>query len=296
MSREITKQAENKVNIVGKLIEATFGSGNKDGKEYQRVSYKVRVNQSYEGHDEHSDIVVSNFAYPFTSTGKKNSMYDNIESMKSFLTAQNVGIDAADTVCITNGELEENAYVDRTGTLKSSRTIRSSFCSRAREETNDIAAFRVELFIMNMTDEVDSEGVETGRLLIKGGLVRYGGKLDVLDFIVEDPSKVDFIRRNYEVNQTGNFVGRIRDTVKTIEGAATATSSWGETLPEAGSSAVVHELIITGGADEAYDDEFAYDATDIRKAFNVRKARLEQKLEDSKKPAKPTASAPAGWE
>lgn len=296
MSREITKQAENKVCIVGKLIEATFNSGNKDGKEYQRVIYKVRVNQSYEGHEEHSDIVVSNFAYPFTSFGKKNTIYDNIESMKGLLTAQNAGIDSADRVCIYNGELEENAYVDRSGSLKSTRNIRSAFCSRAQDDANDIASFRVELFIMNMNDEVDSEGVETGRLLIKGAVVRYGGKIDVLDFIVEDPTKADFIRRNYEVNQTGSFVGRIRDTVKTVEGNNTATSSWGETLPDAGGSTVVHELIITGGADEPYDEEFAYDATDIRKAFNVRKARLEQKLEDSKKTSTATKPRLEGWE
>ena len=147
---------------------------------------------------------------------------------------------------------------------------------------------------MSMTDEVDSEGTETGRLLIKGGLVGYGGKLGVLEFVVEDPSKVDFIRRTYEENQTGSFVGRIRDCVKNVVAKKT-TGSWGEDIPDNAPTAI-HELIITGGAEMPYEEDFAYDPTDIRKAFNVRKAMLEQKLEESRKPKPaPKASAESLW-
>ena len=54
---------------------------------------------------------------------------------------------------------------------------------------------------------------------------------------------------------------------------------------------MVRELIITRGSDEPFDDDFAYDATEIKKAFNERKARLEQMQIDAKNNTKKSASA-----
>lgn len=304
MAKEITTQAENKVSIIGKLLNVNIrkGKARETGVDYASVTYEVRVRQSYEGHEEVSDVMVENTANMLIQKGPKagqvNPAYENIVNMEKFATAKNAGIDAADTVVITRGELVDNTYVSKqSGKVIPQRRVRASFCARANNpEAEDIASFRADIFIMSMTDEVDSEGAETGRLLIKGGLVGYGGRLGVLEFVVEDPGKVDFIRRTYEENQTGSFVGRIRDCVKNVVAKKT-TGSWGEDIPDNAPTAI-HELIITGGAEMPYEEDFAYDPTDIRKAFNVRKAMLEQKLEESraraeasKKQAKPTS----GW-
>ena len=142
---------------------------------------------------------------------------------------------------------------------------------------------------MDMKEEFDREGETTGRLIIKGAIVQYGGRLDVVEFIVESPDCVDYISNNWQPNDTVNVGGRIRYSVQEEKRAA-AESSWGEELPET-STRVVRELIITRGSDEPFEEDMAYDPTDIKKAFNERKARLEQMQLDAKtKASKPAAT------
>ena len=125
---------------------------------------------------------------------------------------------------------------------------------------------------MKMDDELDREGVPTGRLKIQGGIVQYGGKLDVVDFIVESPDTVEYISRNWEVNGTVTVKGRIRVLSQEEE---VQSSGWGEDVPET-TTRFVRELIITTGDDECKEEDFAYDPVEIKKAFNERKAAIEQ--------------------
>ena len=97
------------------------------------------------------------------------------------------------------------------------------------------------------------------------------------------------IRKNWEENQTVNVGGRIRFTSQEEKRSA-SESSWGEELPET-STRMVRELIITRGSDEPFDEDFAYSRADIQKAFNERKARLEQMQIDAKSSTKKSAPA-----
>ena len=125
---------------------------------------------------------------------------------------------------------------------------------------------------MDMHDEVDREGDTTGRMIIKGGIVQYGGKLDVVEFIVESPDTVEYISRNWETNGTVNVKGRIRVTSQEEE---VQSSGWGEDVPDT-TTRFVRELIITTGDDECKEEDFSYDPVEIKKAFNERKAAIEQ--------------------
>ena len=125
---------------------------------------------------------------------------------------------------------------------------------------------------MDMHDEVDREGDTTGRLVIKGGIVQYNGKLDVVEFIVEAPDTVEYISRNWETNGTVTVKGRIRVLSQEEE---VQSSGWGEDVPET-TTKFVRELIITTGDDECKEEDFAYDPVEIKKAFNDRKAAIEQ--------------------
>lgn len=288
MSKNIMTEANNKVNIVGKLMDVTLGSGTlSDGRKYERASLTVRVNQTFGGREEVSEIPLSMFATQYTKTNKVNPAYEQIQNLKKMKTAQNVGIDEADTVRVSGATLRENNFVSKSGQLINGWQINTSFIGTTN--ASDVATFQEELFIMDMHDEVDREGDPTGRLVIKGGIVQYGGKLDVLEFIVEQPEAVEFISRNWNVNDTIGTVGRIRVTSQE-EKSSGKTSSWGEDIPET-TTRFVRELIITKGDDEGHEEEFAYDPTDIKKAFNVRKARLEQMQIDAGKSSAPKASA-----
>ena len=269
--KSIQVQATNKINLAGKLMDVTFGDGKlSDGRTYQRATVTIRVTQAYGGKEETSDVQVGMFATEFTSTGKPNPAWKSINDLKLFKTAQNVGIDAASHVRLTGTSLQENYFTSRTGQFINGWQLRGSFINEAI--VADVASFVTDIFIMDMHDEVDREGDTTGRLVIKGGIVQYGGRLDVVEFIVEAPDTVEYISRNWEVNGTVTVKGRIRVLSQEEE---VQSSGWGEDVPDT-TTRFVRELIITTGDDECKEEDFAYDPAEIRKAFNDRKAAIEQ--------------------
>lgn len=269
--KSVNIQAGNKINLAGILMDVAPGSGKlSDGRQYKRATVTVRVTQTYGGRTETSDIQVGMFATEFTSTGKQNPAWKSLMDLEHMKTAQNVGIDAASRVRLTGATLQENNFVSRNGQLINGWQIRGSFINEAK--VSDIASFVTDIFIMSMDDEVDRDGDTTGRLKIRGGIVQYGGRLDVVDFIVEAPDVVEYIQRHWEVNSTVTVKGRIRVLSQEEE---VHSSGWGEDIPET-TTYFVRELIITTGDDEPKEDEFAYDPVEIKKAFNERKAMIEQ--------------------
>lgn len=295
--KNILEQAQNKINIVGKLLDVNIGEGVlNDGRKYMRATANIRVTQTYCGKEETSEIPVSLFAAQYTTTNKLNPMYQGVIDLANLKTAQNVGYDKADTVYIRNGNIRENNYVTKSGQVINTWQINTGFVNTTT--LSESASFIVDIFIMDMHDELDRDGDSTGRLVIKGGIVQYNGKLDVIEFIVEQPDHVDYISRNWNINDTVTVRGRIRITSKEEKQSGNA-SSWGEDVPEA-TTRIVRELIITKGDDEGKDEEFAYDPTDIKKAFNVRKAAIEQKQVDAKNVKPASKAAPTAnkysWE
>lgn len=269
--KDINIQAGNKINLAGTLMDVTTGNGKlSDGRTYKRATVTVRVNQTYGGKTETSDIQVGMFATEFTSTGKQNPAWKSLQDLELMKTAQNVGIDNASHVRLTGATLQENNFVSRNGQLINGWQIRGSFINEAK--VSDVASFVTDIYIMKMTEEVDREGDTTGRLIVQGGIVQYGGKLDVVNFIVEAPDTVEYISRNWVENGTVTVKGRIRVLSQEEE---VQSSGWGEDVPDT-TTKFVRELIITTGDDECKEEDFAYDPAEIRKAFNDRKAAIEQ--------------------
>lgn len=290
MSKDIMTQAMNKINVVGKLLDVTFRSGTlSDGRAYESANLTIRVNQFYGGREEVDEVPVSMFAAKYTLANKPNPGYDQIQALKTFKTVQAVGENDADVVRISGANIRENNFVSRTtGQIINGWQINSSFISKG--SATDVASFVIDIYIMDMHPEEDRDGDPTGRLVIKGGIVQYNGTLDVLEFIVEEPNSVEFIERNWEVNDTVTVKGRVRVTVSEVNESG-KNSSWGEDIPEV-TTRTVRELIITKGDDCGKEEEFAYDPMDIKKAFNVRKAKIEQMRLDATN-AKPKAEAKA---
>ena len=271
MSKSIMIQATNKINLAGILMDVAAGEGNlADGRPYKRATVTIRVTQSYGGKTETSDVQVGMFATEFTSTGKQNPAWKSLNDLMLMKTAQSCGVDKASHVRLTGATLQENNFVSRNGQLINSWQIRGSFINEAK--VSDVASFVTDIFIMDMHDEVNRDGDTTGRLVIKGGIVQYNGKLDVVEFIVEAPDTVEYISRNWEVNGTVTVKGRIRILSQEEE---VPSSGWGEDIPET-TTRFVRELIITTGDDECKEEDFAYDPVEIKKAFNERKAAIEQ--------------------
>lgn len=291
-------QATNKVNIVGKLIEMQFREGTtKDGKPYESCNYTVRVHQTIEGKEEIHEIPLSLFASKYTNAGAPHPGYKNIQDMKKMKTVQDYGEKEASVIRTSSGSIQENYFVAKSGQLIDGWRINTSFVNEGGK--GEMATFSTDIFIMDMREEEDRNQELTGRLIVRGAIVQYGGKLDVVDFIVEAPDKVEYISRNWNVNDTVNVKGRIRFTAKETAASPVTQSSWGEDIPEIPTTQTVRELIITSGSDEPFEEDFAYDPMEIKKAFNVRKANIEQMQVNATAPKKAPAQSGASkysWE
>lgn len=297
--RDINIESKNVVTMTGKVLDISFRTGkNKMGSPYEMAMLTLRVEQDYMGIHEVSEIPLSIYANQFKKDGGISAAYDNLQKLKEIKTAQKNGLDAADRIRFASGRLEENNFLTKSGNFITGWQVRPSLVN-INPSAADCATFNEDIFIMDMREEMDREGEPTGRLIIKGGIVRYGGSLDVVEFIVENPDGVDAIGANYEPNQTMNISGRIRYTSIEEKRQVTESSGWGEALPET-STRKVRELIVTNDGGTPFDDEVAYDPAEIKKAFNERKARLEQMQMNAKQkattPAPSTAKKQYDWE
>lgn len=298
--KNLTNMSENKLNIVGKLLDVNAADGKlEDGRYYERANFTVRVNQTYNNKQEISEIPVSIFATQYTRDNRPNPAYENLQRLKSMKTVQGYGEAEADVVRLSGASISENNFVAKSGNFINSWQIRSSFINNGNK-AQDIASFNIDIFIMDMHPEIDNDGEETGRLIVKGAIVQYNNVVDVLEFVVEGADRVEYIERNWNINDTVNIGGRIRVTSQETTRPA-STSSWGEELPET-TTRMMRELVITRGSDEPFDEEFAYDPSEIKKGFNVRKAKIEQMQMDAKNrntqkaaPAQ-TTSSKYSWE
>ena len=271
MSKDINIQAANKINLSGILMDVDFGDGvTKTQQPYKRATVTVRVTQTYGGKTETSDIPVSMFATEYTAAGKPNPAWKSLNDLKLMNTTKNVGIDAASRVRITGASLQENYFTSRTGAFIDGWQIRGSFINEVRAA--EVASFVTDIYIIHMREETDRDGIDTGRLIITAGIVQYGGKLEQIDFIVESPDTVEYISRNWKVNDTVTAKGRIRVLSQEEEVQA---SGWGEEVPDT-TTRLVRELIITTGDDEGKEEDLAYDPVEIKRAANERQARIEQ--------------------
>ena len=319
MFKSIDTPALNSVVVNGALLGLDLREGksaaSKGSKPYRSVNATVRVNQTYNKKDEVSEIPVSFIAMKHKKDGTDNPVYETLGKYATeYKTAQRNGIEEATNVNINgrrgNGTLSENMFASPQNpeTVVSNWNINATFLNENRGiapgNGADCATFDIEIFILNIERELNREGEETGRLKIRGGVVKFGRKLDCLDFYVENPSAIDYIERNFNVNDTAHFVGRLRYTSETVK--YETENSWGESIPQT-STTKKRELIITGpgmGCESGpYDEERSYNPEDIRILVADRNALKEQKKMEARSKAntKPAASAPAakpayGWE
>lgn len=311
MSKSINVQSNNAVTITGKLNDVVVreGTSKNGGKPYRAGTVTIRVEQTYGGKSEISEIPVQFIAMKFKKDGTNNPAYESIGQLSTqFKSIQNYGYDEASRIRVNgkSGNISENMFVGRDGEqVVSSWRINSSFFNEVRggdaiPANSDCATFNIDIFIMSMARELTAEGEETGRLKIRGGVIQYGSKLDCLDFYVEDPTAVDYIERNWNMNDTVNAVGRIRYTSEIVTNYH-SDNAWGEAIPQT-TTKTKRELIITHGSDEPFDEDMAYAPEDIQVVNADRNNRKEQLKMEARSKATQKAAKPVvetgnyGWE
>ena len=282
------RQAENKVFIEGILseidiVERTY---TKDGVQNNALAgqIKVRVEQKINGVDKILEIPVHVFVNEMTKKGTKNPAYESIDTVRrEFISiASGAGVEGADRIRISGASIQMNEYWADENRLSSYPRINASFVQRVkRDEFTPKAQFSTELVVSKMVNEVDKDGVETGRLKVEGILPQYGGRVDVVPFIAENPNVVDAITQYWQPKDTVKVSGKLNFS-STVE-IYTEEQGFGEPI-EKKRTINVSELVITGGSQTQLE------------ALAERKSRLEsRKAKELARSSSRTAPAQSGF-
>lgn len=281
------KQADNKVRIEGILSEVDIktGESKKDKKPYVMGEIKIKVTQDINGKTEVMEIPVNMFATKNTRSGNSNPAYESIMKIKEEYTsiASCGNEDEASRIRIDRAEIGENAFYGNNGVLVSRPRIRASFTNRIKkDECQEKADFEAVIVIGNIKEEIRNDE-PTGRLVVKGILVQYGEKVDVIDFIVASNDAINHIQTYWNEGDTVRVAGKVNFSSRTIHEEKEV--GFGDPIIE-DKTVSVRELIITSGSQSALDGELAYDADEIQEALKKRKVALdEQKANSEKKSA-----------
>lgn len=292
------KQAENSVKIEGILSEIDLKTGStvKNGKtvEYISGSIKVRVTQVLNGENIELDIPIFMYSNKLKNDGGPNPAYASIERiMNEYVSIAAAGIDAADRVRITNGNIRMNEYYSQNGQLTSYPRINASFVTKITDlsKYNPEATFSVVFMIAAMGYETDKDGVQIeNKFKIRGILPQYGGKVDVVDFYATSPNVINAVSSYWSEKDTVKINGKLNFTSAVEEKLVEV--DFGEPRMER-RTVTISELIITGGTQTPLDGDFAFDEDEINEALKDRQAylaTLKEKAKDKENTKKATPS------
>lgn len=283
-------QATNEVIVEGVLQEVDLREGvmerpGQPNRDYLAGTVTINVTQTVGGVEEVSEVPVSVFTTKLKNDGNPNPAYKNVDDLRKNFISMASGGATADIVRFTRGEVGENTFFSEGRTITSFR-IRNTFFTKVVTDSQQMAGFKNKIVLLEMEPEVVNDE-PTGRLRVRGALVRYGSNVDLVTYFVEDPTAIAYISKNWQEGDTVNIAGRLRFTTATSENHVDESEvGFGEVLPTAYSRRV-RELIITGGSPGALDDEQSYDTDEIARALAARKARLaaEAAKSETKSPA-----------
>ena len=225
-----------------------------------------------------------------TNAGTENRTYTGIETvMNEYKSIAEVGEEEADKVRVS-GDL--NIFTGQNGT---SVGYRGNFFNRLRnpEEYEAKAEFSVEAFISSIVPEVNTDGDETGRVVVNAWIPTYSG-IEPLKLVAEGDVAAA-VDSTFEPGQTVEFYGDVVNS--RVEKITEIPVAIGKPRRKVETS-FKNELVITG-ASEAYEEgvsaEKPYGADVIKAAIQERQNKLEEakaKAQNASKPAaKPSAAA-----
>ena len=285
--------ALNEVAIKGILSEVKLQEGtDKDNNPAIFGEYKIRTTNVIDGIEYNVEIPVRVYQSKITKNKKNNPAYDSaMKIMKDYVSIAAGGVEKATAVRLPekSTSLQENFFMSKTtNQMVFGSGIRASFINEINKaDMTPGASFKAIVVIGELTDEIVNDE-ETGRLILKGVLPQWGGRADVIDFIVANRRVADHIRNNWQKGDTVLIGGRINFT-SVVETGTQSENTFGEVMTSSRTKSE-REYIITGGHEEPLtEEEGAYAMEDIAEALQERQGRIEaaksKAAAETKKPA-----------
>lgn len=278
----------NQIAVQGKLIKKVVNRGlTKDGREFISIELILRTSET----EEHTFRMYSN---KLTKDGEISKIYEALNTVsEEYKSAEENGLDEADSVLIKNGEISMNRYVDRMGELRESRRLSARFCERLIGEYEPRAEFIlvgvVENVVPKMNQEEEIELLKVNLIVPKG----YNNLIDKVSITVRNTEFFDYIDENFSkgvvVRLGGNIINRVEKTVE-----QSPTTGFGQIPKLVEKTTRVSELLASGGdvLIGVEDTEF-FTEEEIAKGLEI----FNQSIEELKstKPVEQVSIAPTGF-
>lgn len=225
-----------------------------------------------------------------TKEGKENKAYAGIQTvMNEYKTIAEVGEEEADKVRVT-GDL--NIYTGQNGVVVG---YKSNFFNRIKnaDEFEPKTEFTLEMYINSIAPEVNTEGDETGRIIVTGWVPTYSGVEPVKLYAEGDIAAA--VESTFEPGQTVEFFGEmVNNRVETVREIPVAIGK-----PRREVKTTYKNELVINGASEAYEEgvttEKPYDADTIKAAIQERENKLAEAKEKAKNGNKSATEAkPSG--
>lgn len=294
------QEKTNLIEIVGLLSEVAIEERQKDpeniNSKYLTGTVTIKTEIEIDGQMTEVDIPINVFANKITTKGNSNPVYESLMNVKNNMTSIAACGNKEEATCVRvyqeKGSLRENSFYGSQGNLVQGLRVTAGFFNQVpRTKYENTARFETIVFILDIIEETDREGIETGRLLIKSAVPGYNGVINNINYVVQNKRAIEHINSFWKKGDTVKVFGKFNFTTK-ID-TVTEEVGFGESV-EKKVSRSQKELLITAGSPTALDDEDSFEANEIIAGLEKRKAELEaKKNEANKKPAQKKLDAAA---
>lgn len=276
----MAKESTNVIKIAGQIVEIDSRQGvNKKG---GYIAGKILVKTA-----EDNIVPVGFYANLKKNDGNTNPIAISLQSIvETYKTINEHGPDEADHVEITSAQISENTFYREDGREIRGFQLKSAFFNR-KPSVEPESKFVVSGEVLRVMDEIVDD-VPTGRAILTLLVIGYGNRANVIDFVVEGATKVDYVKATYSEGQEVKIEGNV--VVQEIVQELKEEVAFGDPIVRTRTSSL-YELQVTGGT--APQDSSIPEAEKVE-MMSVRKAKLEEakaaKMNKGKGSSKPKAS------
>ena len=286
------QEKRNFIEVVGPISEIDLkpNAQKGTGREYISGTVTIKTEDKINGEIKPVEIPFNVFAFKDKNNGDPNPAYKSLMDVKeNYVSIAACGNEQEATyvrVVTDKGGIRENSFYGRDGRLVETARPSATFFNivdPTRYEKR--ARFETVIFITGIDDELDREGVPTGRLVVTGAVPGYNGTINKIKYIADGKDKIEHISTYWNKSDTVVVAGTIAYTT-TID-KVERDMGFGDPIVET-RTRTKRELVINSGSRTALEAEEAFDAKEIFDAIKERKAKLEElKNKATEKPAAP---------
>lgn len=224
------KALKQEVNIIGRvhtidLIEDEDKNGNERIRGYVSILVKEKLKDEVREHV----IRVNVYSRKFTNAGKESGLYKGYKTvLDEYKSIAETGSEKEADLVHVNGSISLNEYITEDGKHIQDNRISGRFFNRitpekAKELKGPKATAVVEMVVDKFKDELDSEGLPTGNVIVKGYTVDFFGDLREnskpiipIEAWVKE-GMADKLQELYEEGSTGKLTLKINNYAKEVE-------------------------------------------------------------------------------